>query len=74
MTVDPVTHICEVATETLAGSGLAFAIVLWKPGSEAHPQGVACQTPTLHEREAVVAMRTAATCLQTGLDTRVLSS
>ncbi|PZU62198.1 MAG: hypothetical protein DI552_00405 [Brevundimonas sp.] len=70
---DPVTRICNEAVDALEGTGLAFAVVLWKPGREDHPAGVACQTPTAHEREAIIALATASECLKATLNARVLS-
>lgn len=64
---DLVTEICNDIGERLEGSGLTYALILWKPGSAASPDGVAIQTPARHEREVSTAARTVADCVDKAL-------
>lgn len=70
---DIVTRICDFTADALAGSGLTFAVIIWKPNQADLPDSIAIQTPVASEGEALTACRTAADCLEKQFRKRVIS-
>lgn len=56
--------LCDQIADALDGSGLTFALVIWKPGRADNAEAVAVQTPTKDRHEAPFACRVAAECLR----------
>jgi len=59
---ETVDDICAYADARLNGSGLTFALVLWKPGQAGEPKSVGLAAPPQRQAEAPLALRTTADC------------
>lgn len=60
-------ELCDHVANSLAGTGLTFAIVVWRPGKADSARSIAVQTPKDHDDECPVALATAAYALATTL-------